>query len=58
MAAIIMTGSFAVALTIFAVLSEKAEQRGKLPLWLAYFFALAAVMAWLNFFTAVIGVFE
>jgi len=58
MAATIMTGSFAVALTVFAVLSEQARQRGKLPLWLAYFFFLAAVIAWLNFFAAVIGVFE
>jgi len=58
MAAMIMTGSFAVALTIFAVLSERARQRGKLPLWLTYLVFVAAVMAWLNFFAVVIEVFE
>jgi len=58
MAATIMTGSFAVALTVFAVLSEKAKERGNLPLWLAYLFVLAAVIAWLNFFATVIEVFE
>jgi len=54
MAAIIMTGSFAVALTVFTAFSEKAKQRGRLPLWLAYLIFLFAVMAWLNFFAAVI----
>jgi len=58
MAATIMTGSFAVALTVCAVLSERARQRGKLPLWLTYFCVLAAVIAWLNFFAVVIEIFE
>jgi len=36
MAVTIMTGSFAAVLIILAVLSERARQRGKLPLWLTY----------------------
>jgi len=58
MAAMIMTGSFAVALTVLAVHSEKAKQRGNLPSCLVFFFVLAAVVAWLLFFAAVIEGFE
>jgi len=57
MAFLIFAGSFAVAVTVFAVLSDKAERRGELPLWWAYFFALAAVIAWLIFFAAVMEAF-
>jgi len=58
MAVTVMAGSFAAALTVSAVFLEKAKKREKLPLWMAYLIALAAVIAWLNFFAAVIEVFE
>jgi len=58
MAFVVFAGSFAVAAIVFAVLFEKAERRGELPLWLAYVVFLAAVIAWLNFFAAVIEGFE
>jgi len=58
MATTVMTGSFAVALTVLAVHSEKARQRGNLQPCLVYFFVLAAAFAWLLFFAAVIEVFQ
>jgi len=57
MAFMVFAGSFAVAATIIAVLFTKAKRKGEVPPRLAYFFALAAAIAWLNFFAAVIEAF-
>jgi len=57
MAFMIFAASFTVATTVFAMFSERAARKGKLPLWLAYLFALAAIIAWLNFFAALMEAF-
>jgi len=57
MAFMIFAGSFAVAATVIAAFFTKAKQKGEAPPRLAYFFALAAAIAWLNFFAALMEAF-